>query len=144
MAVHAKRKTTRRIYVGHVPIGGGAPIAVQSMTNTDTRDVSSTVDQIEQLSEAGCEIVRLAVPDMEAATAFGEIRLKVKTPLIADIHFDHRLALAALDAGADGLRINPGNIGDQKAVEKVADAARHFKVPIRIGSMRGPCTKRFY
>lgn len=137
MSVFAKRKVTRRIYVGDVPVGGGAPIAVQSMTKTDTRDVSLTVDQIERLADAGCEIVRLAVPDKEAATAFKQIRSKVKTPLIADIHFDHRLALAALDAGADGLRINPGNIGGRKAIEKVVDAARDLKVSIRIGVNAG-------
>jgi len=139
--VQAKRKKTRRIDIGHVPIGGGAPIAVQSMTNTDTRDVSSTVDQINRLHEAGCEIVRLAVPDMEAATAFGKIKKEVTTPLIADIHFDHRLALAALDVGADGLRINPGNIGSQKAVAKVVKAAAVSKTPIRIGVNSGSLHK---
>jgi (E)-4-hydroxy-3-methylbut-2-enyl-diphosphate synthase len=139
--MHAERKKTRRIYVGHVPIGGGAPIAVQSMTNTDTRNVSSTVEQINRLSEAGCEIIRLAIPDMEAATAFGKIKKEVAKPLIADIHFDHRLALAALDAGADGLRINPGNIGDQKAVVKVVKAAAVSKAPIRIGVNSGSLHK---
>ena len=127
------RKKTRQIRVGDIPIGGDAPIAVQSMTNTDTRDVSATVHQIERLSEAGCEIVRLAIPDEEAVTAFGVIRKKVGVPLIADIHFDHRLALGVLEAGADGLRINPGNIGTQKAVEKVVKAAREREAPIRIG-----------
>ena len=117
-----ERKQTRLIHVGHVPIGGNAPIAVQSMTNTDTRDVSATVLQIERLSEAGCEIIRLAIPDEEAVTAFGLIRGKVEVPLIADIHFDHRLALGVLKAGADGLRINPGNIGTRNAVEKVVRA----------------------
>ena len=112
-------------------------MAVQSMTNTDTRDISSTVHQIKRLSEAGCEIVRLAIPDKEAATAFHEIKTKVKTPLIADIHFDHRLAIAALNAGADGLRINPGNIGSQEAVSKVVKVARETKVPIRIGVNSG-------
>ncbi|MCD6305015.1 MAG: flavodoxin-dependent (E)-4-hydroxy-3-methylbut-2-enyl-diphosphate synthase [Deltaproteobacteria bacterium] len=133
MPVSEVRKQTRQIHVGEVPVGGGAPVAVQSMTNTDTRDVSATVRQIEALSEAGCEIVRLAVPDEEAAAAFGRIRERVKVPLIADIHFDYRLALGALRAGADGLRINPGNIGSQKAVEKVVRAAREREVPIRIG-----------
>ncbi len=127
------RKKTRQIRVGDIPIGGDAPIAVQSMTNTDTRDVSATVHQIERLSEAGCEIVRLAIPDEEAVAAFGVIRKKVGVPLIADIHFDHRLALGVLEAGADGLRINPGNIGTQKAVEKVVKAAREREAPIRIG-----------
>ncbi len=136
-----KRKPTRRIYVGDIPIGDGAPITVQSMTDTDTRDISATIYQIEQMSEAGCEIVRLTVPDMEAATAFKQIKTKVKPPLIADIHFDHRLALAALDAGADALRINPGNIGSDKAVEKVVNAARKLKVPIRIGVNAGSLHK---
>ena len=136
-----KRKKTRRIYIGSVPIGGEAPIAVQSMTNTDTRDISSTIGQINRLSAAGCEIVRLAVPDMEAANAFKEIKKGAAVPLIADIHFDHRLAIAALDAGADGLRINPGNIGDQKAVNKVVKAALESKVAIRIGVNSGSLHK---
>lgn len=131
------KKATRRIYVGNVPVGGGAPIAVQSMANTDTRDVGSTVGQIERLYEAGCEIVRLAVVDMQAARAFGDIKSRVKPPLIADIHFDHRLALAALESGADGLRINPGNIGDSRSVEKVVNAASAHSVPIRIGVNSG-------
>ena len=137
MPVSEARKQTRQIYVGDIPIGGDAPIAVQSMTNTDTRDVSSTVHQIERLSEAGCEIVRLAIPDEDAVTAFGEIRKRVNTPLIADIHFDHRLALGVLRVGADGLRINPGNIGTRKAVEKVVHAAREREAPIRIGVNAG-------
>jgi (E)-4-hydroxy-3-methylbut-2-enyl-diphosphate synthase len=123
--------------VGDVPVGGDAPIAVQSMTNTDTRDVPATIGQIERLGEAGCEIVRLAVPDKEAAQAFKEIKSKVKTPLIADIHFDHRLALAAMDGGADGLRINPGNIGSQKAVESVVKTAAARGIPIRVGVNAG-------
>jgi (E)-4-hydroxy-3-methylbut-2-enyl-diphosphate synthase len=139
--MQVKRKKTRRIYVGHIPIGGGSPIAVQSMTNTDTRDVSSTIHQIEQLSEAGCEIVRLAIPDREAVVAFKEIKSKVETPLIADIHFDHRLALASLDAGADGLRINPGNIGAHKSVAKVVKVAGDLNVPIRIGVNSGSLQK---
>ena len=102
MPIQTKRKKTRRIYVGDVPIGDGAPVAVQSMTNTDTRDIASTMDQLHRLTAAGCEIVRLAVPDEAAAKAFKEIKRQSQTPLIADIHFDHRLALAALDAGADG------------------------------------------
>lgn len=136
--MEAKRKKTRRIYVGQIPIGDGAPVAVQSMTNTDTRDISATVDQINRLCDAGCEIVRLAIPDNAAADAFGEIKSKVRAPpLIADIHFDHRLALKALGAGADGLRINPGNIGGEKAVEKVVQGARDRGVPIRIGVNAG-------
>ncbi|MDY6970758.1 MAG: flavodoxin-dependent (E)-4-hydroxy-3-methylbut-2-enyl-diphosphate synthase [Thermodesulfobacteriota bacterium] len=141
MAIPAKRKTTRKIHIGHVPIGGEAPIAVQSMTNTDTRDVSSTVDQINRLSGAGCDIVRVAVPDSVAVAAFKEIKSKINIPLIADIHFDHRLALAALDAGADGLRINPGNIGGRRAVASVVKAASGLKVPIRIGVNAGSLHK---
>jgi (E)-4-hydroxy-3-methylbut-2-enyl-diphosphate synthase len=136
-----KRKTTRRISIGKVPIGGGAPIAVQSMTNTDTRNVSSTVDQVEELVESGCEIVRLAIPDFPAAESFGKIKSRVSPPLIADIHFDHRLALAAVDAGADALRINPGNIGDLKGVEKIIRAASGRGIPIRIGVNSGSLEK---
>jgi (E)-4-hydroxy-3-methylbut-2-enyl-diphosphate synthase len=136
-----RRKKTRQIHVGKVPVGGGAPIAVQSMTNTDTRDVDATVRQIDQLQVAGCEIVRLAVPDEKAAAAFKEIKKRVRTPLIADIHFDHRLALAALKAGADGLRINPGNIGGRKAIEKVIREAKARNVPIRIGVNAGSLQK---
>jgi (E)-4-hydroxy-3-methylbut-2-enyl-diphosphate synthase len=132
-----ERKETRQIRVGNVAIGGGAPIAVQSMTNTDTRDVAATVAQINRLWEAGCEIVRLAVPDEKAAAAFEKIKNLVQVPLIADIHFDHRLAIAALRAGADGLRINPGNIGSFKAVEAVVREARDRRVPIRIGVNAG-------
>jgi len=136
-----KRKTTRQIHVGDIPIGGDASIAVQSMTNTDTRDVAATVRQIERLAEAGCDIVRLAILDEEAVAAFGVIRKKVKVPLIADIHFDHRLALGVLKAGADGLRINPGNIGTRKAVERVVQAARERGAPIRIGVNGGSLQK---
>ncbi len=112
------------------------------MTNTDTRDVSSTVDQIEQLFEAGCEIVRLAVPDREAVEAFEKIKSKVQPPLIADIHFDHRLAIAVLKAGSDGLRINPGNIGGRKAVEKVIREAGDRNIPIRLGINAGSLPKK--
>ncbi|MFH1480577.1 MAG: flavodoxin-dependent (E)-4-hydroxy-3-methylbut-2-enyl-diphosphate synthase [Pseudomonadota bacterium] len=135
------RKRTRKIYVGNVPIGGDAPIVVQSMTNTNTRDVSSTVQQIKQLAEAGCDIVRLAVPDRTAAEAFRKIRAQVDPPLIADIHFDHRLAIAALEAGAEGLRINPGNIGGRKAIEKILKQAREKNTSIRIGVNAGSLPK---
>lgn len=114
MTALPKRKKTRQIHVGHVLIGGGAPVAVQSMTNTDTRQVPATIRQIKRLEQAGCEIVRLAVLDQAAAQAIQLIKKKVKLPIIADIHFDYRLAIAALQAGADGLRINPGNIGGFK------------------------------
>jgi (E)-4-hydroxy-3-methylbut-2-enyl-diphosphate synthase len=136
-----QRKKTRRIYVGTVPIGDGAPVSVQSMTNTDTRDTAATVDQIKRLVDCGCDIVRLAIPDREAATAFKEIRSRVAAPLIADIHFDHRLALEALTGGADGLRINPGNIGSQKAVARVVKAAAERDVPVRIGVNAGSLQK---
>lgn len=141
MKITAARRPTRRITVGDVPIGDGAPIAVQSMTNTDTRDVVSTIAQIERLVKAGCEIVRVAVPDEEAARALSAIRRQTSAPLIADIHFDHRLAIAALDAGADGLRINPGNIGGRKAVEKVVRAAAARGTPIRVGVNAGSLPK---
>jgi len=118
-------------------VGGGAPIAVQSMTNTDTRDVAATIRQIEGLSSAGCHMVRLAIPDEEAVRAFGRIREMVSVPLIADVHFDHRLAIGALKAGADGLRINPGNIGGTRAVERVVKAALDTGAPIRIGVNAG-------
>lgn len=128
--------------MGSVPIGGGAPVAVQSMTNTDTRDVPSTVRQIDLLYRAGCEIVRLAVPDQEALEAFREIKSQVRPPLIADIHFDHRLAIGALQAGADGLRINPGNIGGRKALELVIREAASRGTPIRIGVNAGSLPKK--
>ncbi len=119
--------------VGKVRIGGDAPIAVQSMTNTPTQDAAATVSQILRLADAGCEIVRVAVPDLQAADAISEIKSKISIPLIADIHFDYRLAVAAAHAGADGLRINPGNIGDSRKVKAVVDAAKMYGIPIRIG-----------
>ena len=127
--------------MGDIPIGGGAPVAVQSMTNRDTRDIPSTVRQIQELHEAGCEIVRLAVPDQEAADAFKAIKSRVTPPLIADIHFDHRLAIAAIKAGADGIRINPGNIGGRGAVEKVIKEAKEREISIRIGVNAGSLEK---
>ena len=119
--------------LGDVAVGGDTPITVQSMTKTDTRDVRATVDQIAGLVDADCDIVRLAVPDMEAASALAEIRARVTAPLVADIHFDHRLALAAIDAGVDGLRLNPGNIRRREDLERVVVRARERHVPIRIG-----------
>ena len=135
-----KRKS-RRIFVGNVPVGGGSPVVVQSMTNTDTRDIDSTVSQILELTEAGCEIVRLAVPDNEAAECLKEIKSRTSVPLIADIHFDYRLAIDSIRAGADGLRINPGNIGGQSAVEKVVKEAAEKNVSIRIGVNAGSLSK---
>ena len=135
-----KRKKTKRIYVGDVPIGDGAPIAVQSMTNTDTKDIEATLEQIKQLKKAGCEIVRLAVPDEEAAESFGKIKQSVDIPLIADIHFDHRLAIMAIEKGADGIRINPGNM-KKSGLKEVIRAAKQASIPIRIGVNAGSLEK---
>jgi (E)-4-hydroxy-3-methylbut-2-enyl-diphosphate synthase len=135
------RERTRRVRVGRVEIGGGAPIAVQSMTITDTRDVEGTLAQIYQLASEGCEIVRLAVPDREAAQALGQIRPRSPIPIVADIHFDYRLALAALEAGVDKLRINPGNIGSRERTRIVARAAKERGVPIRVGANVGSLSK---
>ncbi len=132
-----KRRATRKIYVGDVAIGGDAPVVVQSMTNTDTRDWRATVEQIHRLESKGCEIIRVAVPDMDAAEQLKKIKSSINIPLIADIHFDHRLALAALKNGVDGLRINPGNIGDREKIKKIVDIARDRRVPIRIGVNSG-------
>ncbi|MGB8658226.1 MAG: flavodoxin-dependent (E)-4-hydroxy-3-methylbut-2-enyl-diphosphate synthase [Candidatus Zixiibacteriota bacterium] len=132
-----RRKKTQRVWVGKVPIGGGAPISVQSMTKTDTRDVSATIKQIRKLEKAGCEIIRVAVPDMEAASALPKIKRGIKIPLVADIHFDYRLALKAIDAGVDKLRINPGNIGAEWKVKEIVKAAKERKIPIRAGVNAG-------
>ncbi|HAR45865.1 MAG: 4-hydroxy-3-methylbut-2-en-1-yl diphosphate synthase [Nitrospirae bacterium GWC2_57_13] len=135
------RRKTRQIALGAVAIGGGAPIAVQSMCNTDTRDVQATLAQISRLEQAGCEIVRLAVPDAEAAKALGGIRKGTTVPLIADIHFDYRLALEAVKQGVDGLRINPGNIGGKNKVSEVVKACGERSIPIRIGVNAGSLEK---
>ncbi|XPV75851.1 MAG: flavodoxin-dependent (E)-4-hydroxy-3-methylbut-2-enyl-diphosphate synthase [Desulfovibrio sp.] len=135
------RRKTRTISIGGVGIGGDNPVRIQSMCNTDTRDVFATLHQIERLTEAGCEIVRLAVPDEEAAAALKTIRKDSPVPLVADIHFDYRLALASLDAGMDGLRINPGNIGGEKKVDAVVAAAKACNAPIRIGVNGGSLDK---
>lgn len=127
------RDRTRQIRLGGVAIGGGAPVSVQTMTNSDTRDVVATVTQIQEAAEAGADMVRVAIPDADAAAALRAIRRQVAVPLVADIHFDHRLALAAVAAGVDGLRINPGNIGGTEQVRAVVAAARPNKLPIRIG-----------
>ena len=141
------RRETRRIMIGSVAVGGGAPVSVQSMTKTDTRDVAATVAQIRRLEESGCEIVRLAVPDHEAAAALAGIKKQVRIPIVADIHFNHRLALEALKAGADGLRINPGNIGAEEGVRRVVGEAKARNVPIRIGvnsgSLGRPILKKY-
>jgi (E)-4-hydroxy-3-methylbut-2-enyl-diphosphate synthase len=141
-----ERKQTRQIHVGNVTVGGGSPISVQSMTKTDTRDVNATVQQILALESAGCEIIRLAVPDMEAAQAIGKIKsqisnLKSQIPMIADIHFDWRLALEAIKQGVDGLRLNPGNIGAKWKVKEIVAAAKEKNIPIRIGVNAGSLGK---
>lgn len=135
------RRETRPIAVGGVAMGGGAPVAVQAMTKTDTRDVRATVAQVRRLERAGAEIVRLAVPDRTAAAALRDIKKGARVPLIADIHFDHRLALAALEAGVDGLRLNPGNIGSAAKVREVVRAAAERRAPIRIGVNSGSLEK---
>lgn len=135
------RRNTREISLGGMPIGGGSPIAVQSMTNTDTKDVRSTVDQIIRLEEAGCEIVRVAVLDEEAAKSIKKIRQEIHIPLIADIHFDYRLAISSMEHGAQGIRINPGNLGGATKLSKVVDAAKLHGVPIRVGVNSGSIEK---
>ncbi len=136
------RRTTKPILIGGVQVGGGAPVVVQSMTKTPTHDVEATVAQVRRLEAAGCEIVRLAVPDRRAAAALPEIKKRVSVPLIADIHFNHRLALDALRAGVDGLRLNPGTIGPKEGVRRVVAAAKQLNVPIRIGVNSGSLEKR--
>jgi len=128
---------SRRIMVGNVPVGGGAPVSIQSMTNTDTRDAAATLRQIRELAAAGCEIIRVAVPDDEAVAALPEILAGSPIPVIADIHFDYRLALGAIAAGIHGVRINPGNIGSEENVRQVAEAAGAGNIPIRVGANSG-------
>ena len=135
------RGKTKVVHIGGIPIGGGNPIVVQSMTNTDTRDVKATIAQIHGLAEAGCEIVRVAVPDMEAAEAVGKIKKEISIPLVADIHFDYRLAIESVRQGADKLRINPGNIGSEGRIRAVADAAKTAEIPIRVGVNGGSLEK---
>ena len=132
-----KRRKTRIVKIGRVTVGGNAPISVQSMTKTDTRDAKATVRQIRGLEKAGCEIIRVAVPDREAATCLRKIKSQINIPLIADIHFDYRLALAAIEEGVDGLRLNPGNIRDKRKIKTVVKAAKEGNVPIRIGVNSG-------
>src|SRR5690554_4350835 len=136
-----KRRKSRQIMVGDVPIGGDAPIAVQSMTNTNTCDVDATVGQITALQDAGADIVRVSVPSMEAADAFGKIRERVSLPLVADIHFDHKIALRVAELGVDCLRINPGNIGREDRVSAVISACRDGNIPMRIGVNAGSLEK---
>jgi (E)-4-hydroxy-3-methylbut-2-enyl-diphosphate synthase len=136
-----KRRTSKAISIGGVTVGGDAPIVVQSMTKTKTADVAATVAQINELADYDCELVRVAVPDAEAAAALPAIKKGISIPLIADIHFNYRLALTALEAGVDGLRLNPGNIGEPERVKKVALAAKDRGVPIRIGVNAGSLPK---
>lgn len=136
-----KRRKSRQIMVGNVPVGGDAPVTVQSMTNTETCDVAATVGQIRRMEEAGVDIVRVSVPSMEAADAFGEIRKQVNVPLVADIHFDHKIALAVAEKGVDCLRINPGNIGREDRIRAVVDAATARNIPIRVGVNAGSLEK---
>lgn len=132
---------TRQILVGGVPVGGGAPVTIQSMTNTRTDDVPATVDQIHRLEEAGCQIIRVAVPDMAAAKAVGAIKAGIHIPLVVDIHFDYKLALACVEEGCDAVRINPGNIGGEDRVKAVAEACKARNLPIRIGVNGGSLEK---
>ena len=135
------RKKTREIRIGNVRIGGENPIAIQSMTNTKTENIKETVAQIHALQEAGCEIIRSAVPTIEAAQALGEIKEQIRIPLVADIHFDYRLAIAAVEHGADKIRINPGNIGSRERIQAVVDCCKEHQVPIRVGVNSGSLEK---
>ncbi len=135
------RKQTKVIRLGNILIGGKNPVTIQSMTNTRTEDIPKTLEQIKELTIAGCEIIRVAVPNLESAKAITKIKKQIKIPLIADIHFDYKLALASIEAGVDGLRLNPGNIGSQLNVLKVVDAVREKKIPIRIGVNSGSLSK---
>jgi len=136
-----KRKMTRTVHVGGIPIGGSHPVVIQSMTNAPAHDVDGTLAQIDRLAAAGCSIVRLAVPDTGAVDAFKAVKNKTRVPLVADIHFDYRLAISAIEAGADKIRINPGNIGGADRVRAVIDAARRAKIPVRVGVNSGSLEK---
>jgi (E)-4-hydroxy-3-methylbut-2-enyl-diphosphate synthase len=142
MENYINRRKTKKIRIGNIYIGGDSPISVQSMTNTDTRDISATVEQIKRLEEAGCDIVRIAVPDREAAEAVKAIKRSINVPLVADIHFDYRLAILSIENGADKIRINPGNIGGKDRVKSVVEAAKRYQVPIRIGVNSGSVEKQ--
>lgn len=135
------REETKKVKIGNVWIGGGNPVAIQSMTNTKTEDAESTVEQILKLEAAGCEIIRCALPTMEAAEAIKQIKKQIHIPLVADIHFDYRLAIAAIENGADKIRINPGNIGGRDRVQAVVDKAKEYGVPIRVGVNSGSLEK---
>ena len=135
------REHTKVIRIGDRVIGGGNPVLIQSMTNTKTEDVKATVEQIQALTAAGCDIIRCAVPTMEAAEALSEIKKQITIPLVADIHFDYRLAIAAMEHGADKIRINPGNIGSRDRVQAVVDVAKERQIPIRVGVNSGSLEK---
>lgn len=135
------REQTKVIHIGNKVIGGGNPILIQSMTNTKTEDVKATVEQIHRLEEAGCEIIRCAVPTMEAAEALREIKKQISIPLVADIHFDYKLAIAAIENGADKIRINPGNIGSEEKIRAVVEKAKEYQIPIRVGVNSGSLEK---
>ncbi len=137
------RESTKVIQIGNRKIGGGNPILIQSMTNTKTEDVKATVAQIQELTKAGCEIIRCAVPTIEAAKAIGEIKKRISIPLVADIHFDYRLAIAAMENGADKIRINPGNIGSKENIKAVVEKAKERNIPIRVGVNSGSLEKEY-
>jgi len=143
-----KRRKTKTIKIGDISIGGGGPITIQSMTNTDTKDIEATVNQIESLVKAGCEIVRVSLPDIESAKAVGKIKEELKkrdisVPIVGDIHFDYKIALEAMKHGIDKIRINPGNIGDETKVREVVKAAKDFGIPLRVGANSGSLPKEF-
>lgn len=135
------RQNTKEIRIGDVVIGGNHPVAIQSMTNTKTEDIKGTVEQIHRLEAAGCEIVRCTVPTLEAAEALREIKKNIQIPLVADIHFDYRMAIAAIENGADKIRINPGNIGGEERLRAVVDKAKEHEIPIRVGVNSGSLEK---
>jgi len=136
------RRKTKKVFFADVAVGGDSPISIQSMTNTKTTDVKNTVKQIHKLEKAGCELIRVAIPDIESAKKIKDIKEKISIPLIADIHFDYRLALKAIESGVDGLRLNPGNIGSKERVEKVVKKAKSANIPIRVGVNSGSIEKR--
>jgi (E)-4-hydroxy-3-methylbut-2-enyl-diphosphate synthase len=136
-----QRRKTKKIWVGDVPVGGGSPVSVQSMTNTETTDVAATIKQVNELEDAGADIIRVSIPSMEAAESFKEIKSKTNIPLVSDIHFDYKIALQVLKYGVDCVRINPGNIGNESKIKEVISAARDMDVPIRIGVNAGSLEK---
>ncbi len=136
-----QRRKTKKIWVGDVPVGGGSPVSVQSMTNTETTDVAATIKQVNELEDAGADIIRVSIPSMEAAESFKEIKSKTNIPLVSDIHFDYKIALQVLKYGVDCVRINPGNIGNERKIKEVISAARDMDVPIRIGVNAGSLEK---